>query len=89
MLRQHRGITQKELAKKAMVSLTRLNQVENNSWEVTSSFLKKICEALGVDVDAFLFATATIPGLLSERQKKLIKQVQESCVSYLLREREG
>jgi transcriptional regulator with XRE-family HTH domain len=47
-LRQERLLTQQELAVRAGVSLSTLARLEQTSWPVLSSTIKKLARALGV-----------------------------------------
>jgi DNA-binding XRE family transcriptional regulator len=49
--REHRGMTTTELAEKAGVSQSYISQIESEKREGTVKTMKKIAEALGVDID--------------------------------------
>lgn len=49
--RSHRGMTARDLAAKADVSASYLSEIESGKKEGSLSALKKIAEALGVDLD--------------------------------------
>ena len=52
--RNHRGLTAEDLAEKAGISRAYLSQIEGGKREGTGKTLKKLANALGVDVDLLL-----------------------------------
>jgi transcriptional regulator with XRE-family HTH domain len=53
-IRQKRGMTQDQLASKAILSKGFLSDVENNKTDIGSSSLLKIADALGASIDYLL-----------------------------------
>jgi len=52
-LRNSKGLTASELAKKVNITREHLSAVENNIKPISFSTLQKICEALGVSLSEF------------------------------------
>src|SRR5438067_145507 len=49
--REHRGLSQRALAEKAGLNFTYLSQIETGARKGTTATMKKLAEALGVDLD--------------------------------------
>lgn len=54
-IRKEKGISQKELASKASLSVNALCQIETNNTFPQKSTIRQLCEALGIPVSYLLF----------------------------------
>lgn len=78
--RQHRGISQGDVARRAACSISYLSLLENNKRDPTLSTVAKIADALHVPVGT-LFLVAAEPSDLGFIDERLVDELRHAVVS--------
>jgi transcriptional regulator with XRE-family HTH domain len=86
--RQHRGISQGDVARRAACSVSYLSLLENNKRDPTLSTVAKIADALHVPVGT-LFLVAAEPSDLGCIDERLVDELRRAVVSSAPTDRSG
>lgn len=91
-LREHNGISRTELARKAGISLSYLNEIERGLKSPTEHTLQKICRALGITLAEFFSEeTPSLPPDLRQllREAEILTPAQRKKLVEFIRSMKG